>query len=74
MTEVTLKYGEHTQKFEVEHAQNILALEERLGVKNWTLSDSNFELKDGIIERKNNKSDKAAKERLAVEEGSTSSE
>lgn len=58
MTEVTLKHGETSQKFGIEHAQNILALEERLGAKNWELSDSNYELEDGIIKRKSTKPDK----------------
>jgi hypothetical protein len=37
--------------FEISHAQNLLDVEKRLGFQNWQLTDKNFTLKDGIIER-----------------------
>lgn len=55
---LAIKDGETTQKFDVIHAERILALPNSA----WRLADENYEIADnGTIVRRNKKGDKRAK-------------
>ena len=62
MTTVKLKHNEDQAEFGIEHAAALLNYEYSKGFSNWELDDKNFEYKDGVIKRKNNKPDKDSKE------------
>lgn len=58
------------REFEITHAQRLLDTEKGMGVENWTLTDKKFMLKDGIIQRANNKPDKGTQGEGSSGEGS----
>jgi hypothetical protein len=55
--------------FKISVAQNILVLEKKMGVENWKLTDNNFMLKNGTIERTNSIADKRAESKTADTKG-----
>ncbi len=73
MAETTVKLSSEAAKdreFEISHAQRLLDLERKHGFSNWKLTDNKFMLKDGIIQRANNKPDKGTEGKGSVGEGS----
>lgn len=74
MTKVILKANDNEESFGVEHAQAILNYQSKYNLTDWSLSDKNFILEDGVLKYAgNNKSDKAAKEQTLAAEGNTAS-
>ena len=61
---------EKNREFEITHAQNLLDLEKQMGVNNWELTDKNFMLNNGTIERANNQPDKGTEGESSVDKGS----
>lgn len=74
MTIVKLKHKDQEQEFLIEHANALLNYEKQLGLQNWTLDDKNFELKDGLIKRKNNRANKESQEQEVDSESDRPSE
>lgn len=74
MTTVTFKCGSESREFGIEQAQALLDYEKQIKITNWSLDDNNFEIKDGLIKRKNSKPDKESKEQKVDSEGDRPSE
>lgn len=74
MTTVKLKQKDQEHEFSIEHANALLNYEKQLGLQNWTLEDKNFELKDGLIKRKNSRANKESPEQEVDSEGDRPSE
>jgi hypothetical protein len=75
MSETTVKLSCEALKvkdreYAITHAQALLDKEKEMGVENWQLTDNKFMLKDGIIQRANNKPDKGTKGEGSADKGS----
>lgn len=52
--------GIKEQVYPIQHAQDLLDIESKMGVNNWKLTDSKFKLNNGKIERSNSGPDQGA--------------
>lgn len=55
--------------FKISHAQKILDMEKKMNVENWKLTDKNFMLNNGTIERSNSGAGKGTKGQTAATKG-----
>lgn len=62
MTTVTLSVNGAKRDFPIDHAQKILDYQGQTGLVIWSLTDDKYEIINGLIKRRNKKTDKSAKE------------